>query len=134
MARHRGTGTSNLGSWLNWPWIPGNELHERREQFIRLHKGKFGVMQIVELTGLSWPAVCTAIDLYEAGGLAAIKPKDRGKRSGEGRILAAETVASTVTNKGEARWMIIDGNFNDDRLIEFLDALIKDAAKKVFLI
>ena len=41
---------------------------------------------------------------------------------------------STVTNKGEARWMIIDGNFNADQLIEFLEALIKDATKKVFLI
>ena len=30
--------------------------------------------------------------------------------------------------------MIIDGNFNADRLIEFLEALIKDATKKVFLI
>ena len=55
------------------------ELHERRKQVIRLHKRKFGVMQIVELTGLSWPTVRTTIDLYEAGGLAAIKPKDRGK-------------------------------------------------------
>ena len=27
---------------------------------------------------------------------------------------------STVTNKGEARWMIIDGNFDADRLMEFL--------------
>ena len=27
-------------------------LHERRKQVIRLHKRKFGVMQIVELTGL----------------------------------------------------------------------------------
>jgi hypothetical protein len=31
------------------------ELHERRKQVIRLHKRKYGVMQIVELTGLSWP-------------------------------------------------------------------------------
>jgi predicted transcriptional regulator len=93
MARHRGTGTSNRGSWLNWPWIPGNELHERRKQVIRLHKRKFGVMQIVELTGLSWPAVRTAIDLYEAGGLAAIKPKDRGKKSREGRILTPDQEA-----------------------------------------
>ena len=44
------------------------------------------------------------------------------------------SMISTVTNKGEARWMIIDGNFNGDRLIEFLEALIKDATKKVFLI
>jgi transposase len=41
---------------------------------------------------------------------------------------------STVTNQGKARWMIIDGAFNADQLIEFLEALIKDATKKVFLI
>jgi hypothetical protein len=38
---------------------------------------------------------------------------------------------STVTNQGKARWMIIDGAFNADQLIEFLEA---DATKKVFLI
>jgi len=53
------------------------ELHERRKQVIRLHKRKYGVMQIVELTGLSWPAVRVAIDLYEEGGMAALKPKER---------------------------------------------------------
>ncbi|MGC2166298.1 MAG: IS630 family transposase, partial [Gallionella sp.] len=31
-------------------------------------------------------------------------------------------------------WMIIDEAFNSDKLIEFLEALIKDAEKKVFLI
>ena len=240
------------------------ELHERRKQVIRLHKKQYGVMQIVELTGLSWPAVRTAIDLYEAGGTPALKPKERGRKSGEGRKLSAEQEAhiqklivekrpeqlkmefalwtraavgqlierefkialsvrgvgkylkrwgftpqkpirrayerspeavkawlekdypaiaerakaeggeihwgdetaltnahgggrsyapkgetpvalapgtrqklsmiSTVTNQGKARWMIIDGNFNADQLIEFLEALIKDATKKVFLI
>ena len=44
------------------------------------------------------------------------------------------SMISTVTNQGKARWMIIDGNFNADQLIEFLEALIKDATKKVFLI
>ena len=38
-------------------------------------------------------------------------PKE--KRLSRLRLLAAETLdISTVTNKGEARWMIIDGNFN----------------------
>lgn len=41
---------------------------------------------------------------------------------------------ATVTNKGQTRWMIIDDAFNADRLIEFLEALIKDAGKKIFLI
>ena len=41
---------------------------------------------------------------------------------------------ATVTNQGKTRWMIIDDAFNSEKLIEFLDALIKDAGKKVFLI
>ena len=41
------------------------------------------------------------------------------------------SMIATVTNP---RWMIIDESFNTDRLIEFLEALIKDAGKKVFLI
>lgn len=41
---------------------------------------------------------------------------------------------ATVANQGKIRWMIIDGAFNSDKLIEFLEPLIKDAKKKVFLI
>lgn len=44
------------------------------------------------------------------------------------------SMLATVTNQGKARWMIIDEAFNSDRLIDFLEALIKDAGKKVFLI
>jgi len=44
------------------------------------------------------------------------------------------SMIATVTNQGKARWMIIDEAFNSDKLIEFLEALIKDAKKKVFLI
>ena len=69
------------------------ELHERRKQVIRLHKKQYGVMQIVEFTNLSWPAVRTAIDLYEAGGMAALKPKERGRKSGDGRSLTPEQEA-----------------------------------------
>ena len=32
------------------------------------------------------------------------------------------------------RWMIIDGSFNSERLIEFMQLLVKDAGKKIFLI
>jgi transposase len=240
------------------------ELHERRRQVIRLHKKKYGVMQIVDLTGLSWPAVRAAIDLYEEGGLAALRPKERGREPGDGRSLTPDQEAhirkliidkrpeqlkmdfalwtraavgelierecgiklcvravgnylkrwgftpqkpirrayerrpeaiekwlddeypaiaerakaedgeihwgdetalvntdvrgrsyapkgetpvtcapgkrqklsmiSTVTNKGQARWMIIDGNFDAEKLIEFLEALIKDTTRKIFLI
>jgi transposase len=239
-------------------------LHERRKQVIRLYRKGYKVMTIVELTGLSWPTVRSAIDRYEAFGSAALKPKARGKKTGSGRSLTQAQEArirqmicdkrpeqlkmdfalwtraavmllierecgitlsvrgvgnylarwgftpqkpikrayeqrpeaikqwldaeypaiekrakaeggeihwgdetalvntdvrgrgyapkgqtpvafapgsrqklsmiSTVTNQGKTRWMIIDDTFNADRLIEFLEALIKDAGVKIFLI
>jgi len=44
------------------------------------------------------------------------------------------SMISTVTNQGKTRWMIVEDAFNSDKLIEFLDALLKDADKKIFLI
>lgn len=44
------------------------------------------------------------------------------------------SMIATVTNQGKTRWMIIDEAFNSDKLIEFLEALTKDAGRKVFLI
>ena len=45
-----------------------------------------------------------------------------------------DTSIASVTNQGKARWMIIDGAFNHERLIEFFEALVKDAGCKVLLI
>ena len=36
------------------------------------------------------------------------------------------SMIATVTNKSQARWMIIDSAFNADKLIKFLGALIRD--------
>lgn len=44
------------------------------------------------------------------------------------------SMIASVTNQGKARWMIIDGAFNHDKLIEFFESLVKDAGKKIFLI
>lgn len=44
------------------------------------------------------------------------------------------SMISTVTNQGKCRWMIIDGAFNSDRFIEFMEFLLKDATRKVFLV
>jgi len=241
------------------------QLHERRKQVVRLHKRGIKVMELVQISGLSYPAVRKVIDLYDQGGWSAIKPAGRGRTKGDARLLTPEqeahiqkticdkrpeqlkmnfflwsraavmqlierecglklgvrtvgkylarwgftpqkpikkayeqrpeavkawlnehypaieakakaeggeihwgdetalvntdvrgrsyapagetpvayTVGSTrqklsmiatVTNRGKARWMIIDEAFNSDKLIEFLQALIKDAGKKVFLI
>ena len=45
-------------------------------------------MQIVEMTGLSYPPVRAAIDLYDAGGWSAIRPALRGRARGDGRVLS----------------------------------------------
>lgn len=44
------------------------------------------------------------------------------------------SMIASVTNQGKARWMIIDGAFHHEKLIEFFEALIRDAGRKVFLI
>lgn len=78
------------------------QLHERRKQVVRLHVKGHGVMEIVELTGLSYPAVRLAIDLYEAGGAAALKPARRGRTKGQGRSLSAEqeeSIRRTICDK-----------------------------------
>ena len=49
------------------------------------------------------------------------------KRAGLGLI-------SAVTNKGELRWMVLDGAVKAPSLIRFLGRLIQDANGKVFLI
>lgn len=51
-------------------------------------------MQIVELSGLSYPTVRSAIDRYEESGLAALRPGARGKRTGQGRTLTEEQEAA----------------------------------------
>lgn len=47
------------------------------------------------------------------------------------------SMISTVTNQGKAKWMIVEGGFNHEKLIEFLEALVADGqreGKKIFLI
>ena len=41
---------------------------------------------------------------------------------------------SAVTNKGELRWMVLDGAIKAPALLRFLDRLVRDAGRKVFLI
>jgi transposase len=77
-------------------------LHERRKQVVRLHRKGHGVMRIVELTGLSYPTVRACVDRFAAGGVAAIAPAARGRRSGQGRSLSAaqeQLIRRTICEK-----------------------------------
>ena len=47
---------------------------------------------------------------------------------------AGLSLISAVTNRGEVRWMVLAGAVNATRLIRFLQRLIRDARRKVFLI
>ena len=41
------------------------QFHERRKQVVRLHKAAMGIMKIVELTGLTYPTVRSAIECFD---------------------------------------------------------------------
>jgi transposase len=47
---------------------------------------------------------------------------------------AGLSLISAVANRGELRWMVVDGAVNAPTLIRFLRRLIRDARRKVFLI
>ena len=64
------------------------QLHERRKQVARLHQQGIKIMQIVPMTGLSYPTVRSAIDLFDSGGWSALKPGLRGRAKGDGRVLS----------------------------------------------
>jgi transposase len=54
------------------------------------YSNPFSQRKIVDMTGLSYPTVRHAIDLYQAGGWSAIRPTARGRTPGQGRVLSAE--------------------------------------------
>ncbi|WP_203415387.1 transposase [Candidatus Scalindua japonica] len=41
---------------------------------------------------------------------------------------------STVTNQGKVRFMVYENKMNSDTLIRFMKRLIKESARKVFLV
>jgi hypothetical protein len=47
---------------------------------------------------------------------------------------AGLSLLSAVTNKGELRWMVVEGAVNAAILIRFCQRLVQDASRKVFLI
>ena len=44
------------------------------------------------------------------------------------------SMVSAITNKGKVHWMIVDGAVNSERFIEFLQRLVRQARRKVFLV
>ena len=65
-------------------------LYEKRKQVVALHRKGMRLNAICETVGLCWKAVRKAIDLYESGGVRALRPKKWGRPAGTSRTLAAE--------------------------------------------
>ena len=63
------------------------EQHERRRQVIRAYKRHANKRQISRDVGLSYSATCKIIERYKAGGLSALAPRVRGRRTGDKRVL-----------------------------------------------
>ncbi len=60
------------------------------------------MMRIVAMTGLSYPTVRTAIDLFDVRGCSAIRPGLRGRARGDGRMLSQvqeDTIQRLIIDK-----------------------------------
>ena len=64
--------------------------YQLRRQVVRLKEGGRSSAEIAEITGLSRQSVNATWRRYQQGGLAAIKPKTRGRGLGDKRRLDGE--------------------------------------------
>lgn len=70
--------------------VPPEVLYQMRKTVISMYKKKKPVEEIVEITGFCERTVRQTISDYKRGGMAALKPKRRGRKSGEKRTLTIE--------------------------------------------
>ena len=61
------------------------QRHERRKQVVRWYKKGIKLMQVVAVTGLSYPTVRAVIDWFDTGSWSAMRPAVRGRARGDGR-------------------------------------------------
>jgi len=77
-------------------------LYEARKTVIRMWKKKKPVEEIAEATGMSTNIVYITIRKYRDHGLAALKPKTRGRKQGQKRTLSKEQetdIRNTIVDK-----------------------------------
>jgi hypothetical protein len=63
-----------------------------------VHKKGIKIVKVVEMTGLSYPAVRAVIDLFDADGWYAIRPACRGRSKGDGAGAACNASASAPSS------------------------------------
>ena len=62
-------------------------LYETRKIVVKMWKSKVPVEEIARITGLPTKTIYDKIRLYKEGGMSALKPKTRGRKSGEKQTL-----------------------------------------------
>ena len=65
-------------------------LYQTRKIVIKMWKSKKPVEEIAELTGLTTRTVYETIRVYKKSGMSALKPKTRGRKTGEKRTLSPD--------------------------------------------
>ena len=77
-------------------------LYQMRKTVIALFKKQKSVEEIIEVTDFSERTVRETIRKYKSGGMAALKPKKRGRKAGEKRILTPnqeKEIVRIITDK-----------------------------------
>ena len=72
-------------------------VYELKKVALRLRRKGKEVKEICEITGLADKTVRMAFEAYDAGGINAIKPKKRGRKTGEKRTMSAEQEREIIT-------------------------------------
>ena len=71
-------------------------LYQTRKIVIRMWKSHKPVEEIAEMTGLTTRTVYETIRAYKKGGMKALKPKIRGRKSGQNRKLTPEQETAII--------------------------------------
>ena len=130
----------SVGNYLKrWGYTPQKPLHkayeQRAEEVRKWHEERF--------PGLKARAVQEGADILW-GDETGLRSDDVRGRSysprGKTPVVRVNhnrdgcSVISTVTNKGQMRWMVFGGALNSKIFIDFLRRLVKDAKRKIFLV
>ena len=98
-------------------------VFELKKVAIKLRKKKKSVKEISEITGLSDQAIRNTLKKYENGGMAAIKPKTRGRKTGEKRSLTPEQekeILSQLVDKDPAQLKLKGCMWTRDTVKEYI--------------
>lgn len=77
--------------------VDSKAVYELKKVALRLRRKGKEVKEICEITGLADKTVRMAFEAYDAGGINAIKPKKRGRKTGEKRTMSAEQEREIIT-------------------------------------